>query len=132
MEKPVLLFDGVCNLCNGSVKFIIERDHKKLFMFASLQSEKGQEYLRKFNLPTDNFDSFVLVEGDQYYTKSTAALKVFSRFGGLWNLLKILLWIPAFLRNPFYSIVAKNRYKWFGKQESCWLPTPELQSRFLK
>lgn len=132
MEKPVLLFDGVCNLCNGSVQFIIERDHKKQFMFASLQSEKGQELLRKFNLPTDNFDSFVLVEGDQFYTKSTASLRVFSRFDGLWKLLKIALFIPTFLRNPFYSIIAKNRYKWFGKQESCWLPTPELQNRFLK
>ena len=132
MEKPILLFDGVCNLCNGSVQFIIERDTKKQFLFASLQSEKGQELLTKFNLPTQDFDSFVFIEGEKIYTKSTAALRVFSRFGGLWSLLKIFLLVPAFLRNLVYSLVAKNRYKWFGKSESCWLPTPDLQSRFLK
>ena len=132
MEKPILLFDGVCNLCNGSVQFIIERDTKKQFLFASLQSEKGQELLTKFNLPTQDFDSFVFIEGEKIYTKSTAALRVFSRFGGLWSLLKIFLLVPAFLRNLVYSLVAKNRYKWFGKSESCWLPTPDLQSPFLK
>lgn len=131
MKQDILLFDGICNLCNGSVQFIITRDVKEKFKFASLQSEKGQELLQKFNLPTNNFDSFVLVKDDKYYTKSTAALLVFSSFGGLWSLLKILLIFPAFIRNAVYTLVAKNRYKWFGKQESCWLPTPELKSRFL-
>lgn len=131
MKQDILLFDGVCNLCNGSVQFIITRDVKQKFVFASLQSEKGQELLTKFKLPTENFDSFVLVKGDKYYTKSTAALLVFSSFGGLWLLLKIFLIFPAFLRNIVYNLVAKNRYKWFGKKESCWLPTPELKSRFL-
>lgn len=131
MEQKILLFDGVCNLCNGSVQFIITRDVKKEFLFASLQSEKGQELLKKFNLPTQDFDSFVLIKNDKYYTKSTAALLVFSSFGGLWSLLKVLLIFPAFIRNLVYTLVAKNRYRWFGKQESCWLPTPELKSRFL-
>ncbi|MCP4522508.1 MAG: thiol-disulfide oxidoreductase DCC family protein [Cytophagales bacterium] len=130
--QRILLFDGVCNLCNRSVQFIIERDKKEKFIFASLQSDKGQELLKKFGLPTQNFDSFVLIEEDKFYQKSTASLRVFSEFGGLWVLLKVLLIIPAFIRNPFYSIIANNRYKWFGKQESCWLPTPELQKRFFK
>lgn len=130
-NKPILLFDSVCNLCNGAIQFAIERDKKSNFMFASLQSEIGQALLEKFKLPTKDFDSFILIEGENYYKRSTAALRVAKGFGGLWNLIYWLIIFPAPIRDAVYSFVAKNRYKWFGKQESCWMPTPELRARFL-
>jgi len=130
--KPILLFDGVCNLCNGAIQFAIQRDKNAHFKFASLQSEAGQALLHKFNLPTEDFDSFILVENNTYYKRSTAALRVAKGFGGLWNLLYWLIVFPAPIRDAVYSFVAKNRYKWFGKQESCWMPTPELKARFIE
>lgn len=126
----VVLFDGVCNLCNSSVQFIIERDVENRFKFSSLQSEFGQNFLRKNQLNTDNFDSILLVEGDQYYSKSTAALKIGQELKGL-KWLKVFWIVPKFLRDFVYSIISINRYKWFGKQDNCWIPTPELQEKFL-
>ncbi len=130
-SKPVLLFDGVCNLCNDSVNFIIDRDRKEKICFASLQSEFGQEVLHKFGLPKSDFSTAVLVIGDHYYTKSTAALHIFKNLGFPWSILFIFVLVPAFVRNGEYSIVAPNRYRWFGKQEMCRAPTPELRKRFL-
>ncbi|WLR42495.1 thiol-disulfide oxidoreductase DCC family protein [Bacillus carboniphilus] len=132
MNKPILLFDGVCNLCNDLVRFIIKRDHHARFLFASLQSESGQNYLNKFGLCQTNFDSFVYVEGDKYYTKSTAALHMFKTLGGFWRLLFIFILVPKPIRDFIYNYVAKNRYKWFGQQDSCMMPTPELKKRFLE
>jgi predicted DCC family thiol-disulfide oxidoreductase YuxK len=130
-NHPIVLFDGVCNLCNSSVQFIIKKDKKKIFRFASLQGETGQALLQKFKLPTDNFNSFILVEEDTIYTKSTGALRMLKKLGGAWSLLYGFILVPAFIRNAVYNWVASNRYKWFGKQESCMIPTPELRSRFL-
>lgn len=130
-KQPIVLFDGVCNLCNASVQFIISHDKTNKFLFTSLQSEKGQELLRGFNLPLNDFDTFVLVENGHCYTKSTAALRVLRLLGGKWRFFYGCIIIPKPLRDLVYSIVAKNRYKIWGKQESCWLPTPELQKRFL-
>jgi predicted DCC family thiol-disulfide oxidoreductase YuxK len=130
--KPVLLFDGVCNLCNNVVNFTIKHDPQANFSFASLQSESGQKLLREFNLPTKDFDSFVFVEKGKYFTKSTAALKVVRGLKGLWPLLYGFIIIPAPLRDLAYSYVAKNRYKWFGKKEMCMIPTPDLKKRFLE
>lgn len=130
-NHPIVLFDGVCNLCNSSVQFIIKKDKKKIFRFASLQGKTGQALLQKFNLPTDNFNSFILVEEDTIYTKSTGALRMLKKLGGGWSLLYGFILVPAFIRNAVYNWVASNRYKWFGKQESCMIPTPELRSRFL-
>jgi predicted DCC family thiol-disulfide oxidoreductase YuxK len=127
---PVILFDGVCNLCNASVQKVIKHDPKSKFRFASLQGSFGQEVLKQFHLSGTDFNTFILLKDDQIYTKSTAALIVAKEMSGLWSLLYIFIIIPAFIRNFFYDLVAKNRYKWFGKQDACWIPTPDLKALF--
>ena len=131
INKPVILFDGVCNLCSGSVQFILKRDKEKKFLFASLQSAYGQKLLQQFNLPADNFNSFILNQDGEIFIKSTGALKMFSQLKN-WGWVKIFWIIPKFLRDAVYNLIAKNRYKWFGKKEECWLPTPDLKARFLE
>lgn len=128
----VILFDGVCNLCNGLVQFIIDRDTDNIFSFGSLQSDGGQAILKSKNLPLDDFDSFVFVRDNKVYVKSTGALEVLKDLGGMWKLLYAFIIIPRPIRDFIYGLIAKHRYSFFGKQESCMLPTPELQSRFLK
>ncbi|MCU0440085.1 MAG: thiol-disulfide oxidoreductase DCC family protein [Raineya sp.] len=131
MNNPIILFDGVCNLCNSSVQFLIKNDKKNILRFASLQSEIGQNLLQKFNLPTNIFNSFVLIDGEQVYLRSSAALKVASYLGGAWKILQFFWIFPAFIRDGVYNLIAKNRYKWFGKRTECMIPTPELKARFL-
>lgn len=131
IDKPILLFDGVCNFCNSSINFIIDRNAKKDILFSSLQSEKGQELLKKFNLPTENFSTLILVEGDRVYTKSTAALKIAEHLDGQWSKLAFLKIIPKIFRDIGYDLIAKNRYKLFGKADHCRMPTKELRERFL-
>ncbi len=131
IESSVILFDGICNLCNAAVQFVIKRDRKNYFNFASLQSVEGQRLLNKYNLPATDFNSFILIEDDKVFLRSSAALKVTNRLKGLWPLLYGFMIIPKFLRDGVYNIIAKNRYKWFGKQKECMVPTPELQARFL-
>ncbi|MEH7072717.1 thiol-disulfide oxidoreductase DCC family protein [Neobacillus drentensis] len=126
----IVLFDGVCNLCNSSVQFIIKRDSSGYFKFASLQSETGQELLKKHGL-SHELKSFILIENDQVYVKSSAALRVCSRLDGAWRIFTISRFLPLIFRDFLYDIIAKNRYKWFGKKESCMLPLPEWKSRFL-
>jgi len=130
-EFPVIFFDGFCNLCNGAVQFTIERDRKNIFRFASLQSDYAHQKLSAHLLGSTYGQSMVLVEEGQIYERSTAALRVARRLGGLWPLLYGLIIIPSFIRDGVYNYVGKNRYKWFGKQESCWVPTPALASKFL-
>ncbi len=130
-KRPVLLFDGVCNLCNGVVQFVIKRDPAAKISFSSLQSDYGQSLLKQHNLPTDDFETFVLVEDGKYFQKSTAALKLMKSLGGGWQLLYAFMIIPAPIRDFFYSLVANNRYKLFGRSDECWLPSPELKARFL-
>lgn len=133
MDKfKIILFDGVCNLCNSSVNFIIDNDHKNVFKFTSLQSEKGIDLLKKYDLLDKNIDSVILVENDKAYVKSDAALKIAKTLGGKYKLFYGLIILPAFIRNFFYDIIAKNRYKWFGKKDSCRIPTLELKSKFLE
>lgn len=127
---PVLLFDGVCNLCTSSVQFIIKRDPKRKFRFASLQSAFGQEVLQQHQLNTQTFDSLVLLDGGKIYQRSTAALRIARQLSGAWSMLFIFMIVPAFIRNAVYDFIARNRYKWFGKKEACWLPTPDLQALF--
>ncbi|TDB68889.1 thiol-disulfide oxidoreductase DCC family protein [Arundinibacter roseus] len=127
----VVYFDGVCNLCNSAVNFLIDRDKKKRLSFASLQSEAGVAILRKQGLPTDTYDSFLFLKGDQLYTKSDAVLEVVRILGSGWQLLYIFKVIPRTLRDPLYTWVAARRYRWFGKRAECRLPTPELRARFL-
>ena len=128
--ERIILFDGVCNFCNASVQFIIERDPKAQFHFASLQSDVGQGLLRDHNIPLD-VQSIVLIENGQAFRKSTAALRIARRLSRGWPLLAAFMIIPPFIRNAVYDFIARNRYKWFGKQDSCMLPAPELASRFL-
>lgn len=131
MHQPVILFDGVCNLCSGFVQFIIKRDKSGKFKFASLQSVYAKDKLKSTGINSDELSTVVFISGNRIYTKSTAALKIAKELGGSWRLLYPLIIIPKFLRDGVYNLIAKNRYKWFGKQESCMLPDPELRSRFL-
>jgi predicted DCC family thiol-disulfide oxidoreductase YuxK len=130
-SRPVVLFDGVCNLCNRVVQFIIKRDKKKKFLFASLQGNTGEQVLKKFNMPANDLNSFILLEDDKIYTRSTAALRMLKRLGGGWKLFYGFIIVPRFIRNAVYNWIAKNRYKWYGKREECMIPTPELKERFL-
>ena len=127
----IVLFDGVCNLCNSSVQFIIKKDKKKQFRFASLQGNFGQAFLKKHTLPADNFNSFILLEDDKIYSRSTGALRMMKHLGGVWSLSYGFIILPKFIRDSVYNWVARNRYKWFGKKDSCMLPTPDLKERFL-
>lgn len=131
-DKPILLFDGVCNLCTGTVQWVLERDDEEQFRFASLQSGAGQALLAEFGLPTDDFDTFVLVEGGEYYTKSTAVLRVARRLGVPYAALYPLIGVPSFLRDRVYDLVADHRYEVFGKRDACMMPSSELQDRFLE
>lgn len=128
---PTLLFDGVCNLCESSVQFILKRDPRGIFRFASLQSPIGQALLEKFRLPRGDFDTMVLIEGELIYTRSSAALRIVKRLPFPWPILYIFVVVPKFIRDLFYRILARNRYRWFGKKAECLIPTPEIRSRFL-
>ena len=130
-NKSLILFDGVCNLCNSSVQFILLRDKKDRFRFASLQSDYGQSILKQYNLPTDKFNSLALVENGKIYQKSTGALRIARNLKGLWPMLYGFIIVPPFIRNLIYDIIAKNRYRWFGKKEECMLPRPEWKQKFL-
>lgn len=124
---PIILFDGVCNLCTGSVRFVIARDKRKQFRFASLQSPVAEKLLGR----RDQLESMVLVVGGRTYRKSTAALLIARRLDGLWPLLAVFLVIPRFLRDAVYDWIGTRRYRMFGKRELCWTPQPELADRFL-
>ena len=130
-KNPVVLFDGVCNLCSTSVQFIIKHDSARTFRYASLQSNFGQQVLNEFGLPADELNSFILLEEGKIYTKSTGALRVTKKLDKLWPVLYGFMIVPKFIRDAVYRWVAHNRYKWFGKKEACWLPTPELRRLFL-
>lgn len=130
-DKQIILFDGVCNFCNSSINFIIDHDPENHFKFAPLQSEIGQDILRKFNKNTENFDSVFLLKNDNLYQKSDAALEITKHLSGFWKYLAVFNILPTFFLNFFYDIIAKNRYRIFGKADSCRIPTPELRERFL-
>lgn len=130
--KKIVLFDGVCNLCNNFVQTIIQHDKKDIYRFASLQSEYGQQVQKYLGLDSDNIKSVILYEpGVAYFHKSEAALRIIQSFGGTYSLLWILRIFPKFIGNAVYDFVAFNRYKWFGKKDQCMIPTPELKDKFL-
>ena len=131
MSSPVLLFDGVCNLCNASVQWVLLRDPKGIFRFTALQSETGQALLRQWGLSTDDFDSVVLVDGDRVLLHSDVPLEIVRRLGGWWQLLYVFKIIPRPLRDAIYRWVARNRYRWFGRRAECMLPRPEWKERFI-
>ncbi|MBS1508813.1 MAG: DUF393 domain-containing protein [Bacteroidetes bacterium] len=129
MEK-IILFDGVCNLCNASVQFILKRDKHRVFKFASLQSEFAEKLLIKLGYP-DRPDTIVLIDGDKIFVRSDATLTIARHLSGLWPACYILKVIPRFLRDFVYRIVAKNRYRWFGKSDHCLMPSSAFLDRFI-
>jgi predicted DCC family thiol-disulfide oxidoreductase YuxK len=131
-SSPILFFDGVCNFCNSSVQFIIRHDKDKKFRFASLQSELGKNAIREV---TTRYkvapDSLILHDGENWYVRSSAALYVCKILGGPWKLLFAAIIVPRFLRDAIYDVIARNRYRWFGKKDACMIPTPDVKDRFL-
>lgn len=130
-NHPVILFDGVCNLCNTFVDFVIRRDPEGVYRFASLQSALGQEKTRNCQLMNTGADSVILVEHDQCYVRSTAVLRIIRKLRFPWPLGYMFIVVPEELRDWIYDMVAKNRYRWFGKRDTCRLPTAQEQARFL-
>lgn len=131
-EKKIILFDGVCNLCNRAVQFVIKRDKKDMFRFAPLQSEIGAQLIEQRGIDISRIDSIILIEPSiAFYVKSDAALEIGKSFGGIWKLLGIFDWIPRVFRDGIYDLVARNRYRWFGRKDACMVPTPELKQKFL-
>ena len=132
-DKQLILFDGVCNLCNNSVQYVIKRDKKNLFMFAPLQSETGKSIIETYAIDTANTDSILLyVPGKGIYTRSSAALRIASKLTFPTNVLTIFRIVPSFISNLVYNFIAKNRYKWYGKRAHCMIPTPQLKDKFLQ
>lgn len=130
-DGPLLLFDGHCNLCNGAVQWVLSRDQAGQFKFASLQSQTGQAAQTDYQLDPAELDSMVLIKDGKAYTKSSAALMTGATLGGFYRLGNVLMIIPVFIRNAVYDLIARNRYRWFGRSETCWLPRPEWKERFL-
>ena len=131
-NKKIILFDGVCNLCNNSALKVIKYDKNNVFLFAAIQSKIGKKIINHIGLDISKIDSIILYEpGISYYVKSTAVLKVMQNFGGIWNLSCLFLIFPENFRNIIYDYIAKNRYRWFGKKEFCMIPTPKLKAKFL-
>ena len=132
-NKKIILFDGVCNLCDSSVQFVIKHDKKDVFRFVSLQSELGQNILKHIGINPSNIDSVVLYEpGIAYYFKSAAAIEIAKNLGGVFHFGTIFRIIPTGIRNQLYDYIAKNRYKWFGKKDNCLVPSIEIKSKFLE
>ena len=130
-EGPIILFDGVCNLCNSAVQFVIRHDPAAKFRFASLQSIPGRQLMEQYTLSTTGLNSFILLQDGKVFTRSSAALSVAKQLKGPIKLLYGFIIVPAFIRNAVYDLIARNRYKWFGKKDECMLPSPGIVSRFL-
>lgn len=131
-QHPVVLFDGVCRFCNYWVNFAIKKDPGKKLRFASFQSEAGQQLLRQYHIDIAAINSVILIEKEKVYTQSSAAISICKHLGGGWKLFYGLLVIPKFIRDFLYNFIARNRYRWFGKKESCMVPTPDIRERFLE
>jgi len=131
MQHPIIFFDGVCNLCTGSVKFVIKRDKKDQFRFAALQSEEAERYLSPFNLNLKDLNTIILLEDGKVYKRSTAALRIARHLDAGWPLLYSFIIIPEVIRDYLYKQIANRRYKLWGKEESCMVPTAELKTKFI-
>jgi len=131
MEKKIVLFDGVCNLCNKAVTYIIDHDSNDQFRFAALQSDIGKELLKKHEIDPDEIDSIILIQDDQAYIKASAALRIAKNLSGATALLYGFIILPKFITNSLYDFVARNRYDWFGKKDNCMVPSTDLKSKFL-
>lgn len=131
-DKKIILFDGVCNLCDSTVQFIIKHDKKDVFRFVALQSDLGQEIIKYLGIDTSKTDSIILYElGHAYYYKAEAAINIAKGLGGIYSLMGLFSVLPKSLSNSVYDYVAKNRYKWYGKKSECMIPTPEMKAKFL-
>ena len=131
-DKKIILFDGVCNLCDATVQFIIKKDKKDVFRFVALQSEIGQEIIQYIGIDISKTDSIILYEpGNAYYYKAEAAIKIASELGGVYSLMGAFSILPKAVSNAVYDYVARNRYKWYGKKNECMIPTPEMKAKFL-
>ena len=131
-NKKIILFDGVCNLCDASVQFIIKHDKNDAFRFVAIQSELGQNIIKYLGIDTSKTDSIILYEpGIAYYFKAEAALNIAKELNSWHSILYVFIHVPNFIKNGIYDFIAKNRYKWYGKKEACLIPTPELKAKFL-
>lgn len=132
IEKKIILFDGVCNLCESSVQFIIKHDKNDVFRFVSIQSDLGQKITNHLGIDVSKVDSVILyIPNSTYFTKANAALKIAKNLSGIISIIGYFNFLPDFIKNSLYDYIAKNRYKWFGKKESCMLPSSELKAKFL-
>ncbi|MGC4039971.1 MAG: DCC1-like thiol-disulfide oxidoreductase family protein [Flavobacterium sp.] len=132
-DKKIILFDGVCNLCDSLVQFLIKRDKKDVFRFVPLQSELGISITKHIAVDTSKIDSIILYEPNiAYYYKAAAAIKIARHIGGIYSLLSAFSIFPKGFSNMLYDYIARNRYKWYGRKESCMIPTPELKAKFLE
>jgi len=130
-KQKIILFDGVCNLCNSTVQRVITHDKKDVFRFTALQSAVGMVMVTEHGIDTAKTDSIILIDDDKHFIKSTAALKIAKELSGGYSLLYVFIIVPSVIRNWVYDVIAKNRYNWYGRQESCMIPTPELKKKFL-
>ena len=131
-DKKIILFDGVCNLCDATVQFIIKHDKHDVFRFVALQSELGQQIVKYIGVDTSKTDSIILYEpGHAYYYKAEPAIKIAKELGGIYSLMGIFSIFPDWFSNKVYDYVARNRYKWYGKKDECMIPTPEMKAKFL-
>ncbi len=130
-QNGIILFDGVCNFCHSSVNTIIRYDKKKYFRFAPIQSALGQELMNKFGLDPIQFDSVILIDHNKAYTYSSAVLHILKKMGGIFSLGYVFIIVPPIIRNGIYKWFSRNRYKWYGKKDSCMVPTAEIRSRFI-
>jgi predicted DCC family thiol-disulfide oxidoreductase YuxK len=131
-EKPIVLFDGVCNFCNYWMNFAIKRNSKKNLKFTTLQGETAKQILPQYNINPTSLSSVIFIDKGKAYTQSSASLRICKYMDGGWKLFYGLIIIPKFIRDVIYNWIARNRYKWFGKKDSCMVPTPELRERFLE
>ncbi|HWR34026.1 MAG TPA: thiol-disulfide oxidoreductase DCC family protein [Chitinophagaceae bacterium] len=131
-ETPIVLFDGVCNFCNYWVNFAIKRDRKKKLKFTTLQGETAKQLLLQYHINPTSLSSVIFIDKGKAYTQSSAAIRICKYLNGGWKLFYGFIIIPKFIRDFFYNIIANNRYKWFGKNKECMVPTPELKDRFIE
>lgn len=131
MTSSLVFFDGVCNLCNGTVQFLLKIDTRRRLQFGSLHGETAKQILPKYQISPDTLNSIVFIHQNKVHTESNAVLEIFRVIGGLWAILYIFIIIPAFIRNALYKLIARYRYEWFGKKKECIIPYPELRNRFI-